>query len=162
MSKNNQKILEPSLLINNLTIPYMREIKLIIFALIVGGLIAGWFLIQQHISSLKEDIVKLQTEKAGILVNAKVLQQNNDVLRENISSLNSANTTNLTTIQQLLSERSEALKAINNLASATVSDKQTIIKLNKKLEQILSDPKNDGIVSPALRETVREVQNIRK
>jgi len=140
----------------------MSQIKLAIVALICGGLVVAWFFIQSRMASLSEEIVKLQTEKTALLANGKVLQQNNDILRENISALNSANTTNLSTIQQLLNERSEALKAINNLASATVTDKQTIIKLNKKLEQILSDPKNDGIVSPALRETVREVQGIRK
>lgn len=141
---------------------YLSQIKIAIIFLIIGTIISAAFLIQEHIASLKSDIVKLETEKISVMATNKVLSQNNDVLKDNISVLNSANTTNLSTIQQLLNERAEALKAINNLASSTANDRQTIVKLNKKLEQLLSDPKNDGIVSPALKETVREIQNTRK
>jgi hypothetical protein len=89
------------------------------------------------------------------------MQENNDVMKENMKRLATANFQNWTTAQQLLAERIEAQKAINTLAASRTNDRQTIDRLNKRLDALLKDPKNDGIVSPSLRETVRGIQQSR-
>jgi len=138
------------------------KIKLIISAIVFGAVGMAIFLVVMHVSSLKEDLIKANTKLAVLESNNKILQDNTEVLKENMKTFATANHTNWLTIQQLLTERSEAQKIISSLASATANDRHTISNLNKKLDELLKDPKNDGIVSPALRETVRDIQQSRK
>ena len=61
-----------------------------------------------------------------------------------------------------MDERAPAQRAIGALAASELSNKNTILKLNEKLAKMITDPSNDGPVAPALKETVRDIQNSRK
>lgn len=140
------------------SIPSIRTIAI---SIAVGALLAGAVSLYAYTSKLSSKIKELETENAVLVSNNKIMQENNTVMKENMKRLATANHENWLTSQQLLAERIEAQKAINTLAASRANDKQTIERLNKRLEAMLKDPKNDGIVSPSLRETVREVQQSR-
>lgn len=141
--------------------PYLGAMKLAVVTLILSAGIGAYLVHKQQISSLESTVTMLQQEKGMLIANNLILKNNNQVLVSNIESLKSANVTNSVTIQKLIEERSDAQEAINNLASLKAKDKKTIAALNKRLSDMLKDPKNDGILSPALRETIRDIQNNR-
>lgn len=132
-----------------------RVIITIIICVLVGG---AYF----YVSGLQNKVQKLEADKLLLETNNAVLKDNVEVMRENVKTLATANHENWKTAQALIAERAEAQKAINNLSVATKNDRAVILKLNKKLDDIIKDPKNDGLVSPALRETVRDVQDTRR
>ena len=137
---------------------YFEQYKLIFKTIVATLIIAVILGTVYYVHSLKKDIKTLTDDKNVLIANNSILKQNTAVLSANVKTCQSANTTNLDTIQKLTEERADSIKAINNLAASTLSDRKTISNLNAKLDDLLKDPKNDGIVSPALRETVRNIQ----
>jgi hypothetical protein len=115
-----------------------------------------------YIHHLKSEVAALEADKNTLEVNNKILQENNTVLKDNELKFTNANETNLRTVKSLITERAASQKVINDLAVAAQSDKQVIAGLNGKIDSMLKDPKNDGIVAPVLRETVRSIQNNRR
>ena len=105
------------------------------------------------------NIATLETEKSQLIANNKVLVENNKILKDNVNQILDANATTNKTVASLVAERQDATKAIANLAAATANDKQTIASLKQNLTDLIKDPKNDGLVAPALRETVRRIQD---
>ena len=140
-------------------LPKIR-LYLIVAALAVGaaGIFSAWF----YINSLNKKIHTLESANSTLTVDNKILLQNTEVLAENLKKMAEANSTNEQTVKKLLEERSQAQAAVDRLASEAAADRKVISNLNKKLDDLLKDPKNDGIVSPALRETIRDIQAIRK
>lgn len=138
------------------------KIKLIFITLLVASALTAAASIQLYISSIKDDLVKTRAQVSKLEADNKILQANIDVMRQNMKTLADANQANLDTIQKLIEERSGAQQVIGNLANMTAKDKQTIASLNKRLNDLAKDPKNDGIVSPVLKETIRGVQQSRK
>jgi tRNA A37 N6-isopentenylltransferase MiaA len=132
-----------------------RVIAAFAIFILVGG---SYF----YVSGLQNKIQKLEADKLLLETNNQTLKDNVETMRENVKILAEANHENWKTAQALLQERAEAQKAINNLSVAAKNDRAVIVKLNNKLNEIIKDPKNDGIVSPALRETVRDVQDTRR
>jgi hypothetical protein len=145
----------------NILQPYDTVIKLVIYLGIISGVAVAYLTHRHQVKMLTSTIENLQNEKGILIANSVILKSNNQVLQTNIQSLQSANSTNSQTIQKLIEERADAQQAINNLSATKLKDKKTIAALNKRLNDILSDPKNDGVVSPALRETIRDIQNLR-
>ena len=135
--------------------------KLIFVAVLLASVLTAVVSVNLYISSLKDDLVKTRAQISTLEANNKILQSNIDVLRQNMKTLSDANQGNLDTIQKMLEERSGAQQVIGNLANMTAKDKQTIASLNKRLDELAKDPKNDGVVSPALRETIRGIQQSR-
>lgn len=132
-------------------------IKMIGAGVIVAALVGtGWY-----IHSLKTDITALEKERDALVVNNKIYKENNDILKDGNSKLVIACNNNELTIQKLVTERKDAQRAIDVLSATSALDKQVISKLNVRLADLMKDPKNDGIVSPDLRETVRDIQNSR-
>lgn len=140
-------------------LPKIR-LYLIVAALAVGatGIFSAWF----YISSLNKKIDALESVNSALTVDNKILLQNTEVLAENLKKMAEANSTSEQTVKRLLKERSQAQAAVDKLAAEAAADRKIISNLNKKLDDLLADPKNDGIVSPALRETIRDIQAIRK
>ncbi len=134
--------------------------RLQLIALIAVVLVAGG--VYFYIKHLQHSIEKLESDNTVLKTNNQVLKDNVEIMRQNVKELAKSNHENWKTVQSLLEERKAAQQAINNLAVATKNDREVIARLNKRLNEILQDPNNDGVVAPALRETIREIQETRR
>lgn len=137
------------------------KVKLVIIAiagtLIVSSALGLWL----HIRGLKSTITDLTETNNTLVASNKILESNNAVLKQNNETLSSANSTNVETIRQLEEERKKAIDAVKALANANLRNKQTLDRLNAKIEQLLKDPNADGPIAPVLREVIREIQKER-
>lgn len=149
------------MLIKNLLAGSTINIRLIIAGILVAVAAAGAFGIRYHINSLKSEIVKLQQEKADLIVDNKVLALNNQTLKQNVGTLEAANMATASTAQSLIAERKSAQVAINNLAAASLKDKQDLAAARATLDDMSKNPANDGEVSPILKEAIRAIQDAR-
>lgn len=107
--------------------------------------------LENKIVDLNKDISKLQTDNT-------ILIANNKVLKDNQLLLAASNDANMDTIKKLQDERAAGTAAVSALAARNQRDQQAIAQLNTKLSTMLKDPKNDGAVSPILREIGKEIQ----
>lgn len=139
----------------------LANLKLIALGVLAGGILALALVFGWKYHKLLSEVKSLAADNATLTTNNKILQENNKVIKANTEVLIAANTTTASTAASLMDERKFAQIAISTLAASTVSDKAVITKLNQKLKDLIKDPSNDGPVSPALRETVRQVQNTR-
>lgn len=133
----------------------LRTIAIFAIVASIVATIAGVFF---KLSSMASQISSLQEEKTQLVASNTALQQNVEVLKGNIITIQDANTANLKTIQALLKERKDAQAAINLLASTQKADRQHLENLNRQLESLSKDPKNNGLVAPVLKETIRGIQ----
>jgi cell division protein FtsB len=135
--------------------PFSLQIKAALVGAVIAAVAGGIF----YVHRLNVNIATLETEKTQLIANNKVLVENNKILKDNVNQILDANATTNKTVASLVAERQDATKAIANLAAATANDKQTIANLKQNLADLIKDPKNDGLVAPALRETVRRIQD---
>lgn len=142
------------------TFSALARSKLTLIGIVVLLTAGGMFALSYHRMGVK--IETLQVEKGKLQENSEALKAQIEGLQARIAILTTANDTNLETIRKLTAERADAAAAIAALAATTANNKKVIAQLNERLRQLLADPKNDGVVAPALRETVRDVQNARK
>lgn len=133
------------------------KLKLIAATIFVVALIACGI----YVKMLQRDIVDLTQQNKTLEINNTVLTGSVETLKHNQQTMLDVNDENQKTIKKLIAERQQAQKAIDDLARARESDKKALNEFKTKLEELLKDPKNDGIVSPALRETIRNIQNSR-
>jgi cell division protein FtsB len=139
----------------------VQSAKLVVGGLIIGAVLLGGGLLAWKYHSLTSEIESLTKDNGILTSNNKILQENNNVIKANMATLVDANKVNAATAQALVEERKQSQTAISTLANTTASDKAVIAKLNQKLKDLIKDPTNDGPLAPALRETVRQVQNTR-
>lgn len=131
---------------------------------LIGALISCLVFIgirEIEIGRLNKQIAALQKENNNLVVDNKILKENNLVLKENLKTLADANDANVATAKALLAERNKSVEAINNLAQSNNRNKEAFDRINKKLEELLSDPKNDGPVAPVLKDVIKEIQKER-
>ena len=103
------------------------------------------------------------TEKNTILeTNNSTLQKNIDIVNGNLSIVTRANKSNLETIADLQRERDLSQKQIDILSAKITTSKQERQKLDARLTLLLKDPKNNGTVAPALKDTIRNIQQMGK
>lgn len=140
----------------------IKQFKLFAIALLCGAVIAAAVGTYFYVSSLNKTIQNLQDQKIALESSNKILQTNNDVLKENSKKFAAANENNLSTVKALINDRAASQKIINDLAAAALRDKTQIDGLNTQLQDMLKDPKNDGPLAPVLKETVRNIQKARK
>lgn len=145
----------PFNLVTNILGSKLQLALLVAAALAVGS-------VYLYIKHLQSSIEKLEGDNIVLKTNNQVLKDNVEIMRQNVKELAKSNHENWKTVQSLLEERKAAQQAINNLAVATKNDREVIARLNKRLNDIIKDPSNDGVVAPALRETVRDVQETRR
>lgn len=103
-------------------------------------------------------LVASEHKVAGLEVTVKQLQTDNAILKKNVETITKVNETNVETNKKLLQERADAQAAIANLAKQKASNKKQLDAANAKIDELLKDPKNNGAVSPVLRETIRGIQ----
>ena len=140
----------------------ISQAKLIVVALSLGAVIASGVGLYFYVSHLKTSVAELQADNKTLEENNRILQVNVDTLKNNQIALTGANSENIKTIDKLRVERKDAQRVIDTLSAEKQSSAEDILKLKKKIADMLKDPKNDGIVSPVLRETVRDIQNNRR
>lgn len=140
----------------------LPKIRLYLIVAAVAAAAAGIFAAWWYVSGLNKKVHALESANSTLTIDNTILQQNTQVLSENLKKMAEANSANEQTIRKLIEERAQAQAAVNKLAAESAADRKVISNLNKKLDDLLKDPKNDGIVSPALRETIRDIQAIRK
>lgn len=138
------------------------SLKMIAIFAIVASIIATVAGVFFKLSSMSSQISALQEEKTQLVASNTALQQNVDVLKGNIKTIQDANSANLKTIQALLKERKDAQAALNMLASTQKADRQNLDNLLKQLDSLKQDPKNNGLVAPVLKETIRGIQTGKK
>ena len=138
------------------------QAKLIVTALALGAIVASGIGLYFYVGHLKSQVATLEETQKTLEENNRILQVNVDTLKGNELKLSTANETNLGTIKSLLAERAGAQKVIDNLAVADKSNKANIAQLNDHISALIKDPKNDGVVAPVLRETVRDIQTNRR
>lgn len=86
------------------------------------------------------------------------LTADNTQLKANVDTITKVNQVNVETNNKLLAERKDAQAAISNLAKQKQVTSQKLDEANKKIDEMLKDPKNDGPVAPVLRETIRSIE----
>ena len=135
-------------------IPGVPQAKLIMLGVILTAIVGVCVTLvvqQKTIKSLRQDITLLEN-------NNKALQDNTVTLRQNYLDCSVANKTNIATIASLTAERQDALDSLAALAKDQSKSATKIEQLNRMLDNLRSDPANNGSVAPVLRETIRAIQ----
>lgn len=139
--------------ISNL-IPGVSQLKLIAWGVAAAGVVV----LMIWIGLMRGEIKDLRNENVILAQNNKVLQENNATIKKNLDTVRSTNEENLKTIIALEKERDDAKKAVAELAKKEKSNIKTIGELKDKLEEMEKNPANNGALAPALRETIRGIQ----
>lgn len=84
------------------------------------------------------------------------LNANNSILKQNQDTLKQSNEANVATINKLVEERKDAQVAINTLAKQKQVEHAKVITAQRKIDEMLKDPKNNGPIAPVLSETLKE------
>lgn len=103
--------------------------------------------------------LKLAKHKiAGLEITIVQLQTDNAILKKNVETITGVNEANVEANRKLLEERKDAQAAIEalNLQKA-LSDKK-IRFANKRIDELLRDPKNNGELAPVLADTIKNIQ----
>jgi cell division protein FtsB len=110
---------------------------------------------------LRREVTTLTEKNTSLTVDNTVLKENNAVLKDQVHQLATANFSNYQSAKALTEERSANVIAVQALAANQKRNLDALDRLNKKVEDMIKDPKNDGEVAPVLREIVREIQKER-
>lgn len=126
-------------------------------ALGIVGTFVGLKMVEIH--QLNNKVETLTKKNTKLTTDNTILIQNNGILKKNQEVLVTANQTNYETVKKLDIERAQAKAAIASLAAANQRKQDALNALNEKISMMAKDPKNDGTVSPVLRETIRSIQD---
>lgn len=137
-----------------------RGTKISVLLLVAALAVVGTYISLKNleIRSLNKQVTELHASNAKLTVDNTQLIENNKVLKANQKILTDANQVNQDTIQKLLNERAQSKQAIANLAAANQRGNEALDRLGKKIDDMLKDPQNDGLVAPILRETINQIQ----
>jgi cell division protein FtsB len=138
----------------------LSRIKLVIIALIMGGMLASGLGMYFYVSGLKKEISSLQTQVNMLTANNSVLISNNATLKSNLAVAVQTNNANVDTIDKLLKERKSAVDMVDKLAKAELINKKKIKDLKDEVNKLKGDPTRDGPLAPVLRDTLYNVQNL--
>jgi regulator of replication initiation timing len=107
-----------------------------------------------------QEIESLQTTNTGLKLSNDILKLNNSSLGERLRLFTEADEQNKSTIAKLQQERADSLAAIERMSKHQT---KTNAQLDTVILRIESAPSDDnGPVAPVLRETVREIQQLRR
>ena len=123
-------------------------------AVLVGGLLftgAKCTSVQLDLNKANKEVARLSTDNAQLIVN-------NATLKSNVEKAADANASTVEANRLLLEERSKAQALIAELSKRQQKQKADLAAANKKIDDMVKDPKNEGSVAPVLRETLRDIQ----
>jgi hypothetical protein len=101
-----------------------------------------------ELTSAQHQVTTLQQDIGTLNANIGILKQNQVTLK-------STNDANLQTIAALVKERKDAQQAIDNLAKQKQVEHAKAETANKRIEELLKNPANNGKVAPVLGETLK-------
>lgn len=135
-------------------IPGVGQAKLIGAGVLLAVVLAfgGWVYYEHY------EVGKLSAQNAVLVANNKELTNNASILTKNYNLCAAANGINETTINQLKTERDQAEAAIADLAKKQKESGKKLSDLQIKLNAMAKDSKNNGTLSPYLRETIRGIE----
>jgi hypothetical protein len=105
--------------------------------------------------SLYEHYQQLEADNAQLVIN-------NATLKSNVTTLEGANATDAQTIEGLKADHAAAEKVVGELAKQAEQNRQALAATQATLDKLAKDPKNNGVVAPDLRETIRSIQGASK
>ncbi len=149
-------------LLKFLPVKWLPIIKWVAILAILAALLAPYIMLYLNFKELAAQNKTLVDQKAKLELDNVTLKSNNVTLKSSIEVLQFANRENQITIQKLLEERKDAKLALENLAQKSANDAASIEMMNSRIKELLRDPKNDGEVAPVLRETINNIQKMRK
>lgn len=100
----------------------------------------------------------VQLEVKSLTVKIEQLTTDNATLKKNVETITQVNATNVETNNALLKERADAQAAIEALGLQKAANKRKLDAANKRIDELLKDPKNNGTVAPVLAETIKTIQ----
>jgi hypothetical protein len=106
---------------------------------------------EHELSNANQQIVVLTKDNATLTVN-------NATLKANVDKAADANAATVEANRLLLAERAKAQQIIAELSKRGAKSSSDLAAANKKIDDMLKDPKNDGNVAPVLKETLRDLQ----
>lgn len=121
-------------------------------------LVAGLLFTGVKCTSTQLELNKANREIATLSTDNAQLKINNATLKSNVDKAVEANQSTVDANRQLLAERNQAQQIIAELSKTKEKQKADLAAANKKIDDMLKDPKNEGSVAPVLRETLRDVQ----
>lgn len=129
---------------------FTKVAMVVLFAALVAA--AGYSIVK------KSELALSQHKVAGLEVKVTQLQTDNAILKKNVETITKVNETNVDTNNKLIEERKDSIAAIAELAKQKASNKKKLDDMNKFIDVLLKDPKNNGTVSPVLKETIKSIQ----
>jgi hypothetical protein len=94
--------------------------------------------------------------------NNAILKANNTTLKFNLEEAAKANQSTVEANKKLLEERKDAQALIAELAKQKQVSQANLADANKKIDEMLKDPRNNGTIAPVLRETLKDIQKRKK
>ena len=136
-----------------------QNARAVFISVLIAALCITAGIIYFRMSSMQDTIIELTAEKAELVANEVVLRSNIETVKSNLKAERDANAANIATIDKLLEDRKDAQQQIKKLADLKAKNKRTSDALNKNVVEMLKkDPKNNGPLSPVLKETIRGIQ----
>lgn len=131
----------------------------VIIAIVASlGLGGSMFLAKRDFKALQKKHDVLTETNQQLETNNAILKQNNLTLKSSLDTAAEANQVSATANKKLLDERKSAKEAIDAIARSKAKDRDALNAANKKIDEMLKNPKNDGVVAPVLSETIRDIQ----
>lgn len=112
-----------------------------------------------ELGKAESKVESLQTENKQLSTDNEILKSNNATLKENLVTVAKVNESTVDANKKLLNERKSSWTAINTLAAAREAERKNVEAANKKIDEMLKNPSNNGPVAPVLRETLRDIQS---
>jgi chromosome segregation ATPase len=104
----------------------------------------------KKLDDLQKQVIHLSTQK-------QLLAANNATLKSNLDKVIEANRQNDETLKKLQRERKISQEAIDALIKSREVERSKAEEANKKIDEMLKNPENNGTVAPVLRETLRDI-----
>ena len=116
-------------------------------------------LTRHKINSLTIEVLQLKVQNTQIMGDNTILKQNQLTLKNSVNIITSANDANIKVNQQLLLERKSSQTAINFLAKQRDINRESIQQANSKIDEMIKNPSNDGMIALVLSDTLKNIQN---
>lgn len=127
---------------------------------LIGAIFVVCAAIGYKFFDMHQEIKSLQTTNTSLTLSNGILKLNNSSLGERLRLFTEADAQNKSTIVQLQQERTDSLAAIERLSKQRAKTNAQLDAVTTRIDSATAD--DNGPVAPVLRETVREVQELRK
>lgn len=136
----------------------------LLFAFASTGASCAWKTVKlnSEINAVNKKNGELETKNGQLSTDNATLKSNIETLKSNLDIAADANAKIAEANRQLLNERKLSKEAIEILAHARDVATRNLQEANRKIDEMLKNPANNGALAPVLRETIRDIQNRNK